>query len=78
MSTITCGLAVDDLWILRAFYDQETRPAAQPNVRDAADEGGRVKNRERKPSGIENFFNNIFKGGKKKEEKKSSPNSGRR
>jgi penicillin-binding protein 2 len=57
---------------------QETRPVAQPNVRDDADEGGRVKNRERKPSGIENFFNSIFKGGKKKEDRKSSPNPGRR
>jgi penicillin-binding protein 2 len=57
---------------------QETRSVAQPNVRDDADEGGRVKNRERKPTGIEKFFNNIFKGGKKKEEKKTSPNTGRR
>lgn len=61
-----------------AGSSQETRSAAQPNVRDDADEGGRVKNKERKPSGIEKFFNNIFKGGKKKEEKKSSPNTGRR
>jgi penicillin-binding protein 2 len=58
---------------------QESRPAA-PNVRAEADDGGRVKNRERKPSGIEKFFNNIFKGGgKKKEEKpKNTPSSGRR
>jgi penicillin-binding protein 2 len=57
---------------------QENRPAARPTVREDADEGGRVKNRERKASGIERFFNNIFKGGKKKDDKKSSPSSGRR
>jgi len=56
---------------------QENKPAA-PNVRADADEGGRVKNRERKPSKIESFFNNIFKGGKKKEDKKSTPPPGRR
>lgn len=56
---------------------QESRTAAAPNVRQS-DEGGRVKNQERKPSGIEKFFNNIFKGGKKKEEKKSTPAPGRR
>lgn len=57
---------------------QESRTAAAPSVRAEADEGGRVKNRERKPSGIEKFFNSIFKGGKKKEEKKNSPSPGRR
>jgi penicillin-binding protein 2 len=59
---------------------QESRPAA-PNVRADADEGGRVKNRERKPSGIEKFFNNIFKSGGKKEKQekpKPPPSSGRR
>ncbi len=57
---------------------QENRPSA-PSVRDDADEGGRVKNKERKPSGIQKFFNNIFGGGKKKEERpRATPKPGRR
>jgi penicillin-binding protein 2 len=57
---------------------QETRATARPSVREEADEAGRVKKQERKPSGIEKFFNNIFKGGKKKEDRKPSQPSGRR
>ncbi len=53
---------------------QENTPAA-PNVRADADEGGRIKNKERKPTALDKFFN-IFKGGNK--EKKSKPASGRR
>lgn len=55
---------------------QENQPAA-PNVRDDADDRGRVKNQERKPSGIEKFFN-IFKGGNKKEKSKTNSPGGRR
>ncbi len=56
---------------------QENKPAA-PNVRDDADAGGRVKNKERKPSAIDKFFN-IFRGGnKEKKEKPKAPASGRR
>jgi len=42
---------------------QEIQPAAQPNVRQEADERGRVKNQERKPNALQKFFN--FLGGKK-------------
>jgi penicillin-binding protein 2 len=55
---------------------QENRPEA-PNVRDDADAGGRVKNKERKPSAIDKFFN-IFRGGNKDKKEKSKPPSGRR
>jgi len=57
---------------------QENKPAA-PNVRADADDGGRVKNKERKPSAIDKFFN-IFRGGnkEKKEKPKAPPPPGRR
>lgn len=42
---------------------QENSPAAQPNVREEADDRGRVKNRESKPNALQKFFN--FLGGKK-------------
>lgn len=56
---------------------QENKPNA-PNVREDADERGKVKNQQRKPSGIEKFFN--FLSGKKdrKEKEKKAPDSGRR
>ena len=53
---------------------QEIRPG-QPSVRDEADAGGRVQNRERKPSGIEKFFN--FLRGDRKEKKQAPPASRR-
>lgn len=51
-------------------------PVAAPAVREDADERGRVKNKERKPSGIQKFFN--FLGGgdrkeKQREKSKSNP-----
>lgn len=46
-----------------AASNQENRPAAQPNVRAAADERGRVKNQQNKPNALQKFFN--FLGGKK-------------
>jgi len=54
---------------------QESQVAAAPSVRDEADEGGRVRNRQSaKPSGLEKFFN-FFRGGdKKKKESTPSPN----
>lgn len=57
--------------------NQESSAAAAPNVRDDADERGRVRNRQQKPSGIEKFFNFFRGGGEKKEKKKPAP-SGRR
>lgn len=58
---------------------QENKPSAQPNLRDEADAGGRVKNntKERKPNGLEKFFN-FFKGGKKDKPKAAPSPSGRR
>ena len=56
---------------------QESKPAA-PNVREEADEGGRVKNRverARRPSGIEKFFNFLRGGNKEKKEKQRAPSS---
>ncbi len=54
------------------------RPAA-PNVRADADEGGRVKNRDRQRSGLEKFFGSIFGGNKEKKEKpRPTPSGGRR
>ena len=44
---------------------QENKPSAKPNVRDEADERGRVKNHDKKPNPFQNFFN--FLGGGKKE-----------
>jgi len=55
---------------------QESRPAA-PNVREDADDRGRVKNQERKPTAIDKFFN-IFRGGDKKEKKQKPTPSNRR
>jgi penicillin-binding protein 2 len=42
---------------------QENRPAAQPDVRQEADDRGRVKNQPGKPNALQKFFN--FLGGKK-------------
>lgn len=42
---------------------QENSPAAQPNVRQEADDRGRVKNQQSKPNALQKFFN--FLGGKK-------------
>ncbi|MFA7232914.1 MAG: penicillin-binding protein 2 [Terrimicrobiaceae bacterium] len=42
---------------------QENSPAAQPNVRQPADDRGRVKNQPGKPNALQKFFN--FLGGKK-------------
>jgi penicillin-binding protein 2 len=42
---------------------QENRSAAKPNVREDADERGRVNNQEKKTNALQNFFN--FFGGKK-------------
>jgi len=42
---------------------QENRPAARPNVREEADDRGRVKNQPSKPNALQKFFN--FLGGKK-------------
>jgi len=55
---------------------QESRPAA-PNVRDDADDRGRVKNQDRKPTALDKFFN-IFRGGDKKEKKPKPTPSNRR
>ncbi|MEO6848591.1 MAG: penicillin-binding protein 2 [Chthoniobacterales bacterium] len=45
---------------------QQNKPEAAPNIRDEADEGGKVKNRKQeKPNGLKGFFKNLF-GGKKK------------
>lgn len=50
----------------------------QPNIREDADEGGRVRNQERKPSGLQKFFG-IFGGNKdRKEREKKPPPSQRR
>ncbi len=43
--------------------NQENRPAAQPNVREEADDRGRVRNQASKPNALQKFFN--FLGGKK-------------
>jgi penicillin-binding protein 2 len=42
---------------------QEIRPAAEPNIREEADDRGRVKNQKSKPNAFQKFFN--FLGGKK-------------
>jgi penicillin-binding protein 2 len=56
----------------RSRRSQESKPAA-PNVRAEADEGGRVQNRVRKPSGIEKFFNFLRGGGREKRERQRAP-----
>jgi len=55
---------------------QETRPDA-PNVRDEADAGGRVQNKERNKSGLQKFFN-FFRGGDRKAKPEQSENRSRR
>jgi len=55
-----------------ATSSQENRPAAEPNVRQDADERGRVKNKSANPNALQKFFN--FLGGKK-EKKESEPRS---
>jgi penicillin-binding protein 2 len=57
----------------RSQQKQENKPADAPNVRDEADEGGRVQNKERKPSGIEKFFNFLRGGNRDKKEKQRTP-----
>ena len=52
---------------------QEHKPAAAPNVRAEADEGGRVKNKVRKLSGIEKFFNFLRGGNRDKKERQRAP-----
>jgi penicillin-binding protein 2 len=51
---------------------QENKPAA-PNVRAEADEGGKVRNKVRKPSGIEKFFNFLTGGNREKRERQKAP-----
>jgi hypothetical protein len=51
---------------------QENKPAAAA-MRDEADEGGRVQNKVRKPSGIEKFFNFLRGGNRDKKEKPKAP-----
>jgi penicillin-binding protein 2 len=51
---------------------QENKPAA-PNVRAEADEGGKVRNKVRKPSGIEKFFNFLRGGNREKRERQKAP-----
>jgi hypothetical protein len=54
---------------------QEHRPAA-PNVREEADDAGRVKNRvlpARKLSGIEKFFNFLRGGNRERRERQKAP-----
>lgn len=53
-----------------AAASQENSPVAKPNVREDADERGRVNNREKKSNAFQKFFN--FLGGKK--EKKDDGN----
>jgi len=50
-------------------------PAASPNVREDADDRGRVKNKERNPSGIQKFFN-FLGGGDRKEKQRDKPKPG--
>lgn len=49
---------------------QENRPAAQPNVRQDADERGRVKNQQGSSNALQKFFN--FLGGKKENKESGS------
>jgi penicillin-binding protein 2 len=55
---------------------QQAERPADPDIRADADERGRVKNRERKPSGLQKFFN--FLGGKDRKEKKRPSQAPRR
>ena len=64
--------ASDDSDRRRSRRSQESKPAA-PNVRDEADEGGRVQNKVRKPSGIEKFFNFLRGGSREKRERQRAP-----
>lgn len=50
--------------------------AAAPNVRADADERGQVRNKDRKPTGLQKLFN--FFGGGNRKEKKSPPPTNRR
>jgi len=64
-----------------AATTQENTPAAAPNVRQEADERGRVRNQDRKPNALQKFFN--FLGGKKEkpegdERPKKAPPQNRR
>jgi len=56
-----------------AASSQRAARPADPNIREDADDRGRVKNKDRKPSGIQKFFN--FFGGNKdrKEKEKKKP-----
>ncbi|MCX7868417.1 MAG: penicillin-binding transpeptidase domain-containing protein, partial [Terrimicrobiaceae bacterium] len=52
---------------------QQASARAEPNIREDADEGGRVQNKERQPSAFQRFFS-IFGGNKeRKENKKPEP-----
>ena len=52
---------------------QRASQPAQPDIREDADDAGRVKNKERKPSGLQKFFG-IFGGNKdRKEKEKTKP-----
>ena len=58
--------------------EAQTAPAARPNIREDADDGGRVRNQQRKPSGLEKFFK-FFGGGSRKEKPANPrPTPGRR
>lgn len=65
-----------------AARSQENTPAASPNVREEADDRGRVKNQDAKPNALQKFFN--FLGGKRDKsdggdrQKKQTPAPGRR
>jgi penicillin-binding protein 2 len=56
---------------------QAGRPS-DPNIREDADDRGRVRNKERGQSGIQRFFSNMFGGGKDRKEKKKSEPAPRR
>lgn len=64
-----------------ANASQENSPAAQPNVREEADDRGRVRNQKSKPNALQKFFN--FLGGKKEKtdggsRQQKSPSQNRR
>jgi len=55
---------------------QQAERPADPDIRADADERGRVQNRERKPSGLQKFFN--FLGGKDRKQKQRPSQAPRR
>lgn len=56
---------------------QDAARPENPNIREDADERGRVKNKERQPSGLQKFFN-FFTGGERKEKPKKQRQQGQR